>query len=106
MLRKYFWKILLLIIDKQGNPSHLYVRPKHEEMDVTLLDKYDSFYYTTKSLLTLFQIMGIMPIARSPANTNLPRTTFQWCSRVFMWAYFIYSCETIIVAFGKNFGIS
>ena len=35
-------------------------------MNPDMLDKYDSFYHTTKSLLVLFQIMGIMPIMRSP----------------------------------------
>lgn len=42
------------------------MRPKEVEMDVDLLDAHDSFYITTKSLLNLFQIMGIMPIQRSP----------------------------------------
>lgn len=46
--------------------THLYMRPKDVEMDVELLDKHDSFYHTTKSLLVLFQIMGVMPIMRSP----------------------------------------
>lgn len=40
------------------------------ELDVDLLDKYDSFYDTTKSLLVLFQIMGIMPIQRSPKGIH------------------------------------
>lgn len=29
----------------------------------------------------------------------MPRTTFQWCSKAFMWAYFIYGCETILVCY-------
>lgn len=41
--------------------------------------------------------MGIMPIMRSPPGTNLPRTTFHWCSNAFFWAYFVYGFETIIV---------
>lgn len=48
-----------------SSPTHLYIRPKEDEYDVDLLDEYDSFYKTTKSLLVLFQIMGIMPIKRS-----------------------------------------
>lgn len=48
-----------------SSADHLYIRPKEVELDVDLLDKYDSFYHTTKSLLVLFQIMGIMPIKRS-----------------------------------------
>ena len=40
-------------------------------MDIDLLDKYDSFYKTTKSLLVLFQIMGVMPIARCAPG--------EWC---------------------------
>lgn len=94
---------ILLLLDNNGDPSNLYIRNAAAEVNVDLLDKYDSFYYTTKSLLVLFQIMGIMPIMRSPPNSNLPRTTFQWCSKTFMWAYFIYFCETIIVALGKVF---
>lgn len=68
-------------------------------MDVDLLDKYDSFYKTTKSLLNLFQIMGIMPIQRSPPGSKLPRTTYSWTSRVFLWAYFIYGSSTILVVY-------
>lgn len=52
-----------------SSPTHLYIRPKEVELDVDLLDKHDSFYHTTKSLLVLFQIMGIMPIQRSPPGT-------------------------------------
>lgn len=68
-------------------------------MDAEMQDKYDSFYRTTKSLLQLFQIMGIMPIMRSPSGTTNERTTFSWMSRAFIWAYFIYAIETIIVSF-------
>lgn len=32
----------------------------------------------------------------------MPRTTFQWCSRAFMWAYFIYALETILVCYIAN----
>lgn len=68
-------------------------------MDVDLLDKHDSFYHTTKSLLVLFQIMGVMPIQRSPPGSNLPRTTFHWLSRPFLWAYFVYSLLSVGVIF-------
>lgn len=42
--------------------EHLNISDK----DGLLLDKHDSFYHTTKSLLVLFQISGIMPIMRVP----------------------------------------
>lgn len=29
----------------------------------------------------------------------MPRTTFQWCSNVFIWSYVIYACETILVVY-------
>lgn len=45
------------------------------ESDV--LDHYDNFYHTTKSLLVLFQIMGVMPIERNPKG-NLQRTSFKY----------------------------
>lgn len=44
------------------------------EPDPELLDQYDNFYQTTKSLLVLFQIMGVMPIERS----HLGKTTFRY----------------------------
>lgn len=47
------------------------MRPKQHELDPDLLDKHDSFYHTTKSLLVLFQIMGVMPIQRSPPGNLL-----------------------------------
>lgn len=47
------------------SPTHFYMRPKEPELDAEALDKNDSFYHTTKSLLVLFQIMGVMPIMRS-----------------------------------------
>lgn len=66
-------------------------------LDVDLLDEHDSFYHTTKSLLVLFQIMGVMPIMRSPKGVDMPRTTFRWCSRAFLWAYAVYAAETVLV---------
>nr|XP_029714703.1 gustatory and odorant receptor 22 [Aedes albopictus] len=79
------------------SPSHMYIRKLEFQADVNLLDQHDSFYHTTKSLLVLFQIMGVMPIVRSPKGVNMPRTTFTWCSKAFVWAYFIYACETVLV---------
>lgn len=81
--------------------SHTYIRKEDVEEDVDILDKYDSFYYTTKSLLVMFQIMGIMPIMRTPRGVQLPRTTFHFCSKAFYWAYLIYGLETIVVLWGK-----
>lgn len=42
--------------------------------DPELLEEYDNFYQTTKSLLVLFQIMGVMPIERPTKG----RTTFRY----------------------------
>ncbi|XP_053673380.1 gustatory and odorant receptor 22 [Anopheles nili] len=79
------------------SPTHMYRRKLKIATDVNLLDQHDSFYHTTRSLLVLFQIMGVMPIMRSPKGIDMPRTTFTWCSKAFLWAYFIYACETVIV---------
>lgn len=70
-------------------------RPEHEPDDELLekLDRYDSFYDTTKSLLVLFQVMGVMPIERQQG-----KTIFRWFSAVTCWAYFIYIVETIFVS--------
>lgn len=38
--------------------------------DPELLHQYDNFYQTTKSLLVLFQIMGVMPIERETGKTT------------------------------------
>lgn len=38
--------------------------------DPELLHQYDNFYHTTKSLLVLFQIMGVMPIERETGKTT------------------------------------
>jgi hypothetical protein len=46
----------------------LYVRKAEEKFDPDEMDKLDSFYHTTKSLLVLFQIMGVMPIMRAPSG--------------------------------------
>ncbi|XP_053692209.1 gustatory and odorant receptor 22 [Sabethes cyaneus] len=88
----------LLQLQKDNvSPSQIYRRQVKINADDDLLDLHDSFYHTTKSLLVLFQIMGVMPIMRSPKGVGMPRTTFNWCSKVFMWAYFIYACETVVV---------
>lgn len=67
----------IIFISDNSSPTHLYIRPKDIEMDVDLLDKHDSFYKTTKSLLNLFQIMGIMPIQRSPPGKLLTNFDFR-----------------------------
>lgn len=66
-----------IFISDNSSPTHLYIRPKNVEMDVDLLDEHDSFYKTTKSLLNLFQIMGIMPIRRSPPGKLLTNFEFR-----------------------------
>ncbi|XP_026834527.1 gustatory and odorant receptor 21a isoform X2 [Drosophila erecta] len=77
--------------------EEVYVRKPETVDDPLELDKHDSFYQTTKSLLVLFQIMGVMPIHRNPPEKNLPRTGYSWGSKQVMWAVFIYSCQTTIV---------
>lgn len=47
-----------------------------DEPDPDLLERYDNFYQTTKSLLVLFQIMGVMPIERAGKG----KTTFRYCN--------------------------
>lgn len=54
-----------------GSPRDLYVRRKEEKFDPNEMDARDSFYHTTKSLLVLFQLMGVMPIMRSPEGEFL-----------------------------------
>lgn len=67
----FFSIFSLLAFADNTSPTHLYIRPKEIELDVDLLDEYDSFYHTTKSLLVLFQIMGIMPIKRSAPGKKI-----------------------------------
>ncbi|KAG5863963.1 hypothetical protein JTB14_019072 [Gonioctena quinquepunctata] len=63
-----------------------------DQPDPEVLHQYDSFYHTTKSLLVLFQIMGVMPIERA-----VGKTTYRWLSPTNIWAYFIFIAETIFV---------
>lgn len=63
-LIKHF--IFLYISDELGSSVNLFMRKNDDDFDPEAMDKHDSFYHTTKSLLVLFQIMGIMPIMRSP----------------------------------------
>ncbi|KAL7015856.1 hypothetical protein ACKWTF_016702 [Chironomus riparius] len=79
-----------------GTPN-LYVRKAEETFDPDEMDESDSFYKTTKSLLVLFQLMGVMPIMRSIKGSGQERTTFSWTSKAFIWAYLVYFFETIIV---------
>ncbi|XP_076267040.1 gustatory and odorant receptor 22-like isoform X2 [Rhynchophorus ferrugineus] len=65
----------------------------NKDPDPGLLDKYDNFYDTTKSLLVLFQIMGVMPIERMKGGT-----IFRWHSPTTCWAYFVYLVETLFVS--------
>lgn len=79
-----------------GTPD-LFLRKSEKKFSPSEMDARDSFYHTTKSLLVLFQLMGVMPIMRSLSGSNAGRTTFSWTSRAFIWAYFIYGIETIVV---------
>ncbi|GBP43131.1 Gustatory and odorant receptor 22 [Eumeta japonica] len=72
--------------------------PQITDKDGALLDEHDSFYMTTKSLLVLFQIMGVMPIMRVPREAQTTkRTTYNVISKATLWAYLVWSLETIIV---------
>ncbi|KOB73874.1 Gustatory receptor [Operophtera brumata] len=72
--------------------------PEITSKDGALLDQHDSFYWTTRSLLVLFQIMGVMPIMRVPKNAqSAQRTTYHWISKATLWAYLVWSLESIIV---------
>lgn len=66
---------------------------KVEDEDPELLYQFDSFYHTTKSLLVLFQVMGVMPIDRS----GIGLTTFRWTSGMAIYAYILYFFETVYV---------
>lgn len=66
-----------MFTDEFGSSSHFYMRKKEEDFDPDEMDEHDSFYQTTKSLLFLFQIMGVMPINRSPkGEKRLPKLSW------------------------------
>ncbi|KAF9420053.1 hypothetical protein HW555_003647 [Spodoptera exigua] len=82
---------------KEYDAKDLY-GPEITDKDGALLDAHDSFYITTKSLLVLFQIMGVMPIMRVPKHAQTTkRTTFNWISKATLWAYLVWGLECIIV---------
>lgn len=65
-------------LSDDGSTDDRFRKLRYEDPD--LLYEYDEFYKTTKSLLVLFQIMGVMPIERSGKG----HTTFRLGSlRVF-----------------------
>lgn len=41
-----------------------------DQSQAEILHHHDNFYHTTKSLLILFQIMGVMPIEREVGRTT------------------------------------
>uniref|UniRef100_A0A1I8NQP4 Gustatory receptor n=1 Tax=Stomoxys calcitrans TaxID=35570 RepID=A0A1I8NQP4_STOCA len=90
-------KLNFLVKNNARNLEDYYVRKEEVVDDPELLDKHDSFYHTTKSLLVLFQIMGVMPLRRNPPIPGLPRTGYSWVSRQFFWALFVYTLQTILV---------
>ncbi|KAI8421582.1 hypothetical protein MSG28_009603 [Choristoneura fumiferana] len=55
----------------KGYSDKDFQEPQITNQDGALLDKHDSFYLTTKSLLVLFQIMGVMPIMRVPKSKSI-----------------------------------
>ncbi|KAF5280294.1 hypothetical protein FQR65_LT03103 [Abscondita terminalis] len=79
--------------DASAAKSTASIRGYTENPDPEILDNYDYFYKTTKSLLVLFQIMGVMPIERS----GIAMTTFRWTSKTTIYAYCIYGVETFFV---------
>lgn len=80
-----------------ANLFDFYVRKEEIVDDPDLLDKHDSFYHNTKSLLVLFQIMGVMPIHRNPPKPGLPRSGYSWFSKQFLWALVVYCIQTAVV---------
>lgn len=92
-------KIKLSSISMSGRLQRdFHVRDQWQETNPKILDSYDSFYRTTKTLLVLFQYMGVVPISRKSPNESGDRTKFSWTSKQCLWAYFIYSLETTIVS--------
>lgn len=92
-------KIKMERITKSGLlKQDFHVRDQWQETNAKILDSYDSFYQTTKALLILFQYMGVVPISRKKHSEHGDRTKFSWTSKQALWAYFIYSVETVIVA--------
>ncbi|KAJ8911032.1 hypothetical protein NQ315_015546 [Exocentrus adspersus] len=77
------------VIQVTGTPATEKVGDPNPE----ILHQYDNFYHTTKSLLVLFQIMGVMPIERETG-----KTTYRWSSATNVWAYILYIIETIFVS--------
>nr|UNE74348.1 gustatory receptor 1 [Holotrichia oblita] len=77
-----------------SDTEHNFKKTAEDEPDPELLDQFDSFYQTTKSLLVLFQIMGVMPIERSGKG----KTTFRWFSGATVYAYCIFAAETVFVS--------
>lgn len=65
------------VITNVRSASGIAQRHEHKP-DPVLLEKYDNFYDTTKSLLVLFQIMGVMPIERA----ELGKTTFRYSRNI------------------------
>lgn len=82
---------------------HIYIRNLWLSANLKAIDAYDSFYKNTKALLVLFQIMGVVPITRDKQGRSRDRTHFSWTSKESLWAYFLYSIQTIIVISGKEF---
>nr|CAH7727297.1 unnamed protein product [Callosobruchus chinensis] len=78
------------VIQVTGTPA---TAEKDDTNQPEILHYYDEFYHTTKSLLVLFQIMGVMPIER-----EVGKTTYSWTSATNMWAYFVFAAETIFVS--------
>lgn len=90
-------KIKFLAENDGANLTDFYVRKEEVFDDPELLDKHDSFYHNTKSLLVLFQIMGVMPLHRNPPIQGIPRTGYSWISKQFFWALFVYTVQTCVV---------
>ncbi|XP_011194684.2 gustatory and odorant receptor 21a-like [Zeugodacus cucurbitae] len=88
---------LEILAENNTISTDLFVRKFEDIDDPVLLDKHDSFYHTTKSLLVLFQIMGVMPIHRNPQKPGMPRTGYSWTSKQVFWAICVFSMQTTIV---------
>lgn len=78
----------------RGNIEEEGVEKLEEKPTEDDLWQHDSFYRDTKSLLVLFQIMGVMPIERSTIGT----TTYRWFSKTTIYAYVLFILETVYVS--------
>ncbi|XP_060521313.1 gustatory and odorant receptor 22-like [Cylas formicarius] len=64
-----------------------------DENDGRIIDKHDQFYRDHKLLLTLFRVLGVMPVQRG----QIGKITFGWLSSPMIYAYIFYVATTALV---------